>query len=106
MTSSPGQRATDVFAAEAEANQILLARAHRKTGRVPPEMVVRHVLSVTRGGDWPVQRDALEALITLGASNRAERDLSRGLRDPTSLLTRGWCSLLAYGLGGATQGVW
>ena len=32
---------------EAEAYQTLLARAHRKTGRVPPELIVRHVLSVT-----------------------------------------------------------
>jgi hypothetical protein len=30
---------------------------------VPPEAVVRHVLVVTRGGDWPVQRDALEAVL-------------------------------------------
>lgn len=73
MTSIPGQPATaDVFAAEAEAAQVLLARAHRKTGRVPPELVVRHVLAVTRGGDWPVQRDALEALIRRFGFGRAD----------------------------------
>ena len=59
-------------AGESEAYEVLLARAHRKTGRVPPELVVRHVLSVTRGGDWPVQRDALEALLRRFAFGRAD----------------------------------
>jgi len=35
---------------------------------VPPEQIVRHVLSVTHGGDWPVQRDALEAVLRRCAS--------------------------------------
>lgn len=38
--------------AESEAYQMLLARAHRKTGAIPPEIVVRHVLAVTAGADW------------------------------------------------------
>ena len=33
---------------ESEAYQTLLARAHRRTGGVPPERIVRHVLSVTQ----------------------------------------------------------
>jgi hypothetical protein len=48
---------------ETETYQTMLARAHRRTGGVPPEGIVRHVLSVTHGGDWPVQRDALEAVL-------------------------------------------
>ncbi len=72
MTSTRDQQAADLFSGEAEAYQTLLARAHRKTGRVPAELVVRHVLSVTRGGDWPVQRDALEALIRRFAFGRAD----------------------------------
>ncbi|MGH9576476.1 MAG: SWIM zinc finger family protein, partial [Terriglobales bacterium] len=59
--------------AETEAYQALLARAYRKTGGVPPELVVRHILSVTRGGDWPVQRDALEALLRRFAFGRTDR---------------------------------
>jgi superfamily II DNA or RNA helicase len=51
-----------------ETYQTLLARAHRRTGRVPPESIVRHVLSVTHGGDWPVQRDALDAVLRRCAS--------------------------------------
>ena len=53
---------------ESETYQTLLARAHRRTGGVPPESIVRHVLSVTQGGDWPVQRDALEAVLRRCAS--------------------------------------
>ena len=59
----------DVIAlTESEAYQTLLARAHRRTGGVPPELIVRHVLSVTRRGDWPVFRDALEAVLRRVAS--------------------------------------
>ncbi len=48
---------------ESEAYHALLARAGRKTGSVPAPLLVRHVLSVTREADWPVQREALEALL-------------------------------------------
>jgi hypothetical protein len=58
---------------ETEAYQTLLARAQRRTGRVPPELMARHVLSVTRGADWPVQRDALEALLRRFAFGRRDQ---------------------------------
>ena len=57
---------------EAEAYQTLLARAHRKTGAVPAELVVRHVLSVTGDADWPVRREALEALLRRIAFGKAD----------------------------------
>ena len=41
----------------------MLTRAHRRTGGVPPERIVRHVLSVALDGDWPVQRDAPGGLL-------------------------------------------
>jgi superfamily II DNA or RNA helicase len=71
VTDSRDRSAT-TGALDAEAYQALLARAQRKTGRVPPELIVRHVLAVTRGGDWPVQRDALEALIRRFTFARAD----------------------------------
>jgi superfamily II DNA or RNA helicase len=46
-----------------EAYQVLLSRAHRKTGSIPPELLVRHVLSMTADADWPVKREAFEALL-------------------------------------------
>jgi hypothetical protein len=57
---------------ESETYQTLLARAHRRTGGVPPERIVRHVLSVTHGGDWPVQRDALDAVLRRCASTHTD----------------------------------
>ena len=57
---------------EAEAYQTLLARAHRKTGTVAPELVVRHVLSVTGEATWPVRREALEALLRRIAFGKAD----------------------------------
>src|SRR5437867_4012105 len=56
-----------------EAYPTLLARAQRRTGRLPPELIARHILSMTRGADWPVQRDALEALLRRFAFGRADR---------------------------------
>ncbi len=58
--------------AESEIYQTLLARAQRRTGGVPPEQIVHHVLSVTLGGDWPVQRDALDAVLRRCASTRVD----------------------------------
>ncbi|HEV8317544.1 MAG TPA: hypothetical protein VGQ10_09050 [Vicinamibacterales bacterium] len=57
---------------ESETYQTLLTRAQRRTGGVPAESIVRHVLSVTRGGDWPVQREALEAVLRRCASVHAD----------------------------------
>lgn len=51
-----------------EVYQTLLARAYRRTGDVPAEFLVRHVLSVTDRSDWPVQRDALDAVLPRCAS--------------------------------------
>ena len=52
MQSRPSQPEA-IADTESEAYQTLLARAHRRTGGVPAERIVRHVLSVTHGGDWP-----------------------------------------------------
>jgi hypothetical protein len=57
---------------ESEAYQTLLAGARRRTGGVPAERIVRHVLSVTQGGDWPIQRDALEAVLRRCASTHTD----------------------------------
>jgi superfamily II DNA or RNA helicase len=55
-----------------ESYQTLLARAQRRTGGLLPEKIVYHVLSVTQGGDWPVQREALEAVLRRCGSARAD----------------------------------
>ena len=58
--------------AESETYQTLLARVPRRAGGVPPASIVRHVLSVTHGGDWPVQRDALDAVLRRCASTHTD----------------------------------
>ncbi len=57
---------------ESDTYQTLLARAQRRTGHVPAERIVRHVLSVTHGGDWPVRRDALDAVLRRCVSSRTD----------------------------------
>lgn len=59
----PAHALPDAPADEQEAFRVLLARAHRKTGSIPAELLVRHVLSTTSDADWPVKREALEALL-------------------------------------------
>ena len=68
LPSPHAEPVPDAVMTEREAYETLLARAHRRTGRLPPDRVVRHVFAVTRGGDWPVQREALEAILRRCAS--------------------------------------
>jgi hypothetical protein len=73
MVSAKERAATSaVVPTETEAYQTLLARAHRKTGATSPEIIVRHVLSITREADWPVKREALEALLRRVASGKSD----------------------------------
>jgi len=46
-----------------EAFQELRSRVSGNLGGWPAEMVARHVLSVTTGADWPVQKAALDAIV-------------------------------------------
>ncbi|MEN8183683.1 MAG: DEAD/DEAH box helicase [Myxococcota bacterium] len=48
---------------ETEAYRTLLGLAHKRTGAIPEDLLVRHVLEVTQAADWPVQRAALAALL-------------------------------------------
>jgi SNF2-related domain/Helicase conserved C-terminal domain len=57
---------------DTEAYQTLLTRAQRRTGGVSADAIVRHVLAVTRGGDWRVQRDALDAVLRRCASAHSD----------------------------------
>jgi hypothetical protein len=69
---TPSSQPEAIAITESEAYQTLLVRARRRTGGVPPEIIVRHVLSVTRGGDWPVQRDAFDAVLRRCASTHTD----------------------------------
>jgi superfamily II DNA or RNA helicase len=69
---SRSSRSAAIAVAENETYQTLLARAQRRTGGVPAERIVRQVLTVTDGGDWPVQRDALDAVLRRCASAQTD----------------------------------
>ncbi len=56
------RRAEDVPTAS-EALRVLTGLAHRRTGRIPAPLLVRHALRVARGGGWPVEKAALEAIL-------------------------------------------
>ena len=45
----------------------------RATGPIPAELLARHVLSVTTGAGWPVQRAAMEAVLRRIAAARQDR---------------------------------
>ncbi len=60
---------------DSEAARVLRSLAHGKTGRIPSDLIVAHVMAVTSGAGWPVRRAAMEAL--LRRLRFAERD---GLR--------------------------
>jgi hypothetical protein len=67
-----GEEPEAIAVTESETYQTLLARAQRRTGAVPSESIVRHVLSITQGADWPVQRDALDAVLRRCASAHSD----------------------------------
>ena len=41
----------------------LRSMAARRTGRIPAALMARHVVSITEGGDWPLRRAAMEAIL-------------------------------------------
>src|SRR5258708_4386881 len=77
MNATSNARPVDVEPeAEAEAPeafQVLQELAHRKTGTLPEALLARHVLTVTAGADWPVQRAALDAVLRRLASVQREK---------------------------------
>ncbi|MEW5981924.1 MAG: SNF2-related protein [Acidobacteriota bacterium] len=70
--STPPSRQDASPITDTEGYQTLLARAKRQTVGLTPERLVAHILAVTKDGDWPVQRDALEAALSRCASARAD----------------------------------
>ena len=48
---------------ELEAFRTLRGLASGKLGSLPGDLIARHIIAVTPGGDWPVQRGALDALV-------------------------------------------
>jgi len=78
---------TTLSSEDLAAFQELRLRASGKLGSVPAGFIAAHVLSVTRGADWPVQRAALDALVRRKAF--ARRDDLRVATRPRGFLGLG-----------------
>jgi superfamily II DNA or RNA helicase len=64
--------ATDSPGNDAEAYELLLQIAGRRTLHIPADLLARCVLALPGGWDWPVRRAALEAILRRVASIRAQ----------------------------------
>ena len=62
-TLPPSPVRLDAYPSGDEARRTLLGIAHRRTASIPAPLLVEHAISVARGGGWPVERAALEAII-------------------------------------------
>ena len=54
---------TEVRVEETEAYQELMTRAGRRTGNIPADLMVRHVLACVPPHEWPTRVEALEAVL-------------------------------------------
>ena len=72
---------------DTEAYNTLMARVGRKSPKIPPDVLVRHVLRIVPAGEWPVRVEALDALLRrldsvkkdgLGLSGRPEKGAPLG----------------------------
>ncbi len=53
----------NVPVAETEAYQVLMARLGRRTGAIPADLLVRHVLRCVPAHEWPTRVEAADALL-------------------------------------------
>ncbi len=65
MTTIQGSAAVAVSTPpdQTEAHRTLVSFAHGRTGEIPEDLLVRHVLRVTHEAEWPVKRAAMEAAL-------------------------------------------
>lgn len=58
---------------ETEAYETLLARAVKRTGKIPPEVLVKHILAIVPATEWPVRVEAMDALLRRIDAGREDR---------------------------------
>ena len=68
-----------------EARRELEGMAKKRFGAIPAALIAHHVLEVTQGGDFPLRRAALEALLRRQAA--ATRDSLRAVHAPARSIT-------------------
>ena len=62
-----------VLPAGDEAYRVLLGLAHRHTGRIPADVLVKQAMRAGTGGGWPVEKAALEAILRRVALHARDR---------------------------------
>jgi hypothetical protein len=67
--------AAQTDAASLEALDVLTDEADGRSGNIPPGLLAAHAIRVTSGGDFPVQKAALDALLRRLSSARAQEGL-------------------------------
>lgn len=77
MTQAPSasevpNSSTELSPENREAWENLVELARRGAGHIPASVLASQVQEVTRGGDWPLQRTALEALLRRWAFARRD----------------------------------
>ncbi len=63
----------DTAIEEMEAYQELLSHASKRTGKIRPEVLVRHVMTIVPAPEWPVRLEAMDALIRRIESIKQEK---------------------------------
>src|ERR1700722_9604536 len=75
--------------------------AHRKAGRIPADLLARHVVGVTGEGDWALRRAAMEAI--LRRCRFGERDGLVIVRSPAGSVTGSYATARAKEPGGSPR---
>jgi superfamily II DNA or RNA helicase len=58
---------------ETEAYETLMGRVFKRTGKIPPEILVRHILAIVPAAEWPVRVEAMDALIRRFDASREDK---------------------------------
>src|ERR1700733_7666948 len=56
-----------------EAYKTLMARVGRKSTKIPPDLLVRHVLQIVPSQEWPVRVEAMDAVLRRLESVKKEK---------------------------------
>ena len=58
---------------ETEAYETLMGRAFKRTGKIPREVLVRHILGLVPAAEWPVRVEAMDAMLRRLDAAREDR---------------------------------
>ncbi len=63
MSSAVVEVESETSVEETEAYQVLISRVGRRTGKIPADLMVRHVLGCVPPHEWPTRIEAMDAVI-------------------------------------------